>query len=347
MSNKIWLKKIGILIPLFFCSAAFGQDASLWEQYKSNFITKDGRVIDYYQNQISHSEGQGYGMRLALTYNDKATFDKIWRWTNYNLKVRSDNLFAWQWGKRPNGVWGAIDHNNATDGDILIAYSLIKAFEKWQDAGYKNEAITIIADVRKSLTINWHGRLFLLPSYYGFVQDSAIILNPSYFIFSAFRYFAKEDDKAFWEKIYSDALFLIGQSCFGKLCLPPDWIMLTDAKISVFADKSPYFGIESVRIMLNLSSENQPQFPKGVEKILEMYKQIGYLPFNIDLEKDSFSLKDAPAGYYAIFALAAKKTGNDALSKRLLKEAREKLYAEKNNYYSFSLYLMATSEDII
>ncbi len=347
MINKIWLKKIGFLMPLFFCSAAFGQDASLWEQYKSNFITKDGRVIDYYQNQISHSEGQGYGLRLAVTYNDKTTFDKIWRWTNYNLKVRSDNLFTWQWGKRPNGVWGVIDYNNATDGDILIAYSLIKASEKWQDAGYKNEAIKTIEDIRKSLIINWQGRVFLLPSYYGFAKDNSFILNPSYFIFSAFRSFAEKDDKAFWEKIYNDSLFIIGKSCFGQLCLPADWLILTDEKAFVFTDKSPYFGVEAVRILLNLSSEKNPQFPKGVGKILEMYKQIGYLPFHIDLEKDSFSLRHASAGYYAIFALAAKKIGDEALSKRLFKEAREKLDAEKNNYYSFSLYLLATSEDII
>lgn len=319
----------------------------LWEEYKSNFITKDGRVKDYSQNQISHSEGQGYGMRLAVIYNDKATFEKLWYWTKSNLKLRLDNLFAWQWGKRPNGEWNVVDYNNATDGDILIAYALLKADERWHDNNYKNEALKIIGDIRKNLAINWQDRTFLLPSYYGFVKENGFVLNPSYLIFPAFRYFAQEDDKSFWEKIYKDSLYLIGQACFGKLCLPSDWVILTDSRIAVFTERNSIFGNEAVRVLLYLSSEKPPQFPKGVEKILDMYKRIGYFPLWVDLEKDSFSLQPSPAGYYAIYALAAKRLGDNVLSKKLFNEAREKLSSEKNDYYSFSLYLLATSEDIL
>lgn len=341
------LRATSLLIVLFFYSLIYGEDLGLWEEYKSNFITKDGRVIDYSQNQISHSEGQGYGMQLAVIYNDKATFEKLWYWTKTNLKPRSDNLFAWQWGKRPNGEWNVIDYNNATDGDILIAYALLKADERWHDNNYKDEALKIIRDIRKNLAINWQDHTFLLPSYYGFVKENGFVLNPSYLILPAFRYFAQEDDKPFWEKIYKDSLYLISQTCFGKLCLPSDWIFLDNTRISVFTAKNSIFGSEAIRILLYLSFEKSPQFPKGVEKILDIYKRMGYLPLWIDLEKDSFSLYPSPAGYYAIYALVAKKLGDDALSKKLFKEAGEKLGSEKDGYYSFSLYLLAISKDIL
>ncbi|MEQ5261408.1 glycosyl hydrolase family 8, partial [Morganella morganii] len=33
-----------------------------WQQFKERYIKDDGRVIDSANNNISHSEGQGYGM---------------------------------------------------------------------------------------------------------------------------------------------------------------------------------------------------------------------------------------------------------------------------------------------
>jgi endo-1,4-beta-D-glucanase Y len=321
---------------------AYGQDRALWEEYKANFISNDGRIIDYRRDLISHSEGQGYGMLLSVIYDDRTAFNAVWQWTKSNLQVRADSLFAWQWGKRPNGEWKVIDYNNATDGDILIAYALLRAQERWHDGGHKNEALKIIQGIRTNLSIDWHGHTFLLPGYHGFSDGGHIEINPSYSILAAFRQFAKEDQPSFWEKVYQDSLFLIEQSCFGKWCLPADWLMLTDGRISVSAGRNPYFGSEAIRILLHLSSEKSPHYPKGAGKILETYKQIGYLPLWMDLEKDSFSLQAASAGYYAIYAIVAKRLGDEALSARLLKEARAKLNEDKKAYYSFSLYLLAT-----
>ncbi len=341
------LKIFGCLTAVLFYSLAYGEDVSLWEKYKSTFISKDGRVIDYYQSQVSHSESQGYGMNLSVMYNDRAAFDSLWQWTKNNLKVRSDNLFAWQWGKRSNEQWGVIDYNNATDGDILIAYALLKASNKWHENNYKNEALKIIEDIKDKLSVNRDGYTFLLPSYYGFIKDGGLILNPSYLIFPAYRHFAQEHDRPFWEKIYKDSMYLLAKNCFGRLCLPADWIVLTDKRISIFTEKSALFGSEAIRVFLYLSSEKSPRFPRGVEKILDIYNTLGYIPLWVNLEQDSFSLEHAMAGYYAVYAFAAKRLGDEALSKRLFKEAQEKLKKEKNSYYSFSLYLLTNSGDTL
>lgn len=93
-----------------------------WQGYKQRFVTSAGRVVDTANGQISHSEGQGYGMLLAVAANDRPTFERLWGWTRANLMVRDDQLIAWRWtpGQRPP----ITDMNNATDGDILIAWAL-------------------------------------------------------------------------------------------------------------------------------------------------------------------------------------------------------------------------------
>lgn len=343
MPRKI-LKFLLSLLLAFLCEEVCADGAVLWEQYKTNFISSDGRIIDHSQLQSTHSEGQGYGMRLSVMYNDKPTFEKLWEWTKKNLAVRSDNLFAWQWGKRPTGEWGVIDYNNATDGDILIAYALLEAAEKWHVSSYKTDSLKILGDLRKKLSINWKGHALLLPGYYGFVNEQGIIINPSYFIFPAFRLFGQVEDKSFWGKVYSDSLSIAGQACFGILCLPGDWVILKD-KASLHSGNSAYFGKEAIRLLLHLSSEKSAALPKGIEKVFDFYKKAGYIPLWIDLKEDSFSLQSAPAGYYAIYALSAMKSGDNALSQKLFKEANEKINNDKKDYYSFSLYLLATQAD--
>ncbi|MEQ4600202.1 MAG: glycosyl hydrolase family 8, partial [Methylobacteriaceae bacterium] len=92
-----------------------GDDAA-WRAYRSRFITEQGRIVDTANGLISHSEGQGYGMLLAVAAGDRPTFERIWGWTRANLMVRSDELLAWRWA--PDHRPAVSDMNNATDGDI-------------------------------------------------------------------------------------------------------------------------------------------------------------------------------------------------------------------------------------
>ncbi len=317
------------------------QDKTLWEQYKSAFIQNDGRVIDKWQENISHSEGQGYGMLNSVLYDDRAAFQNLWLWTKNNLQLRKDSLFAWEWGKRLDEQLGIIDYNNATDGDILIAYALLKASEKWHDNGYKTEASKIIESIRKYLQVNRGNRIFLLPAYYGFQKDDGEVLNPSYVIFSAYRTFAEIDDKAFWSRVYEDGLFLLEKSSYGKFKLPADWVIWNKTGISIYEKKSSLFGYEAIRTLLYLSWGEKTRPPEGVTELFKIYEKLGYIPLFVDLSKNTISLEDAPAGFYAVYARAAEKIGSAALSRRLFAEARQKAAAEKDNYYSMSLLLLS------
>ena len=106
-------------------------NAQLWMNYRSRFVSDNGRVVDTANNMISHSEGQGYGMLLAVAARDRAGFERIWNWTRANLMVRDDQLIAWRW--EPNARPAVADMNNATDGDILVAWALAEAAEQWSE----------------------------------------------------------------------------------------------------------------------------------------------------------------------------------------------------------------------
>jgi endoglucanase len=95
-----------------------------WRSYAARFIAPEGRVIDNANGGVSHSEGQGYGMLLAAKAGDAARFDALWRWTAHTLQIRKDGLLAWKWDPAAKAV---TDTNNATDGDILVAWALLDA----------------------------------------------------------------------------------------------------------------------------------------------------------------------------------------------------------------------------
>ena len=156
-----------------------------WLQYQKQFISNDGRVIDNGNANISHSEGQGYGMLLAVAANDRATFDKLWQWTQKNLAKRSDDLFAWRW--IPNASPNVSDKNNASDGDILIAWALGRASDQFDEPEYAKAAQKIASAVRRQLIRDTDFGKQLLPGSQGFESPESIVINPSYLLLPAFQ----------------------------------------------------------------------------------------------------------------------------------------------------------------
>ncbi|MDH5509153.1 MAG: glycosyl hydrolase family 8 [Nitrospinota bacterium] len=331
-------------------AAAGGKEAGLWERYKKTFITGDGRVVDFPQGEISHSEGQGYSMLLALEYGDRGTFDILWNWTRQNLAVRSDGLLAWRWGKRVTGAWGVIDYNNATDGDLLVALALVKAGAKWNNQDLANSGLGLARAIRQNLVVERNGWTYLLPGHYGFEFNGGFTLNPSYMIHSAFELFARVDKTgaATWRNIQKGAGRLAEKSRFGQMALPADWVAV-DGKgnIRLHWEKCPYSGKEAVRVFLYSSFDRSIKSIPGLDGILGFYHKFGYIPMQVDLMSSEMAMEPAPGGFYAVYARAAATAGKASISRKLFQEARAALDREDKNYYSLVLYLLATSEGVL
>ena len=121
-----------------------------WVRYRDRFMSTEGRIVDEGRGGISTSEGQGFGMLLAAAYNDRIAFDKLWRWTKENLGKRQDGLFIWTWKPDEKPSPGTV---NATDGDLLIAWALVRAGQKWNDHALIDEAIRRAKSMRRFDTL--------------------------------------------------------------------------------------------------------------------------------------------------------------------------------------------------
>ncbi|MGE5254099.1 MAG: glycosyl hydrolase family 8 [Planctomycetaceae bacterium] len=339
-------KKILLGLALLLAGGtAHAQPAKDWQDYRKHFVSSDGRVVDFLQGKISHSEGQGYGLLLAVLQDDPKTFSLLWNWTRDNLRMRKgDSLLSWKWGQRPNGQWAVLDYNNATDGDILIAWALLKGAKKWKNEDYRGQAREIVKAVRENLVIQRRGKLQVLPGYYGFVLKEGEVLNPSYLIFPAFREFAELEEPQFWKKVYEDSLEILKKSAFGRLRLPADWILVKESGISIYQERSRFFGYEAVRTLLYLAWDGSLGTLPGAKALLDMYSRLGYVPLNVDLVMNNISLEEAPGGYYAIYGRTARDLGEAELGRSLLQRAAKKVQAEKDDYYSHTLYLLSLAE---
>lgn len=222
----------------------------LWPVYRDRFMLEDGRVIDTGNSDISHSEGQGWGMLLAGAAGDWTAFDQIWRWTADNLRWSKASLFAWKWDPKAGEV---VDPNNASDGDILIAWALARAAHFTQKEAYSGAATSTAIAVRRMLTDQVAGDVALLPGFGGFHQGGVATINLSYYVFPAFAQFEKIDPNPAWRQLSVNGAALARRARFGTHSLPPDWLAVEpDGALAPAESWPPRFGFDAVRIPLYL-----------------------------------------------------------------------------------------------
>jgi endoglucanase len=244
---------IGLSPNVARAAASFAQDDPDWLSFKSRFLLADGRVIDTGNGDVSHSEGQSYGMLFSVAFGDEAAFDLISGWTAQNLSRSSDALHIWRY--LPDQRDHTPDHNNATDGDLVIAMALNRAAQLWGRPDRAQAAAAIARDIRTLLIANAGSRLVLLPALAGFTQRSATIVNLSYYNFVALRELSAIDVSPLWPLLALDGMSLLQAARFGRWQLPPDWLSvpLNDGPVAVASGWPPLCSYDAIRVPLNLA----------------------------------------------------------------------------------------------
>lgn len=224
-----------------------------WDAFKATYVMTDGRVVDPENGGVSHSEGQGWTMLLAEAHNDRRTFDRAWTWTQANLSRQKAPLLAWRYDPRTNPA--VTDENNASDGDIYVAWALLRAGRRWGDQGYLAASSRLRTAIAERLVVKLGARTLLLPGEDGFRNAVGVTTNPSYFVLPAFQDFAKADgDDAPWRELITSGLALARDARFGADRLPPDWLLVrSDGQITPAPDRPPLFGFDAVRVPLYLA----------------------------------------------------------------------------------------------
>ncbi len=228
-------------------------DPQAWTAYKAKFLDANGRIIDNGNSGISHSEGQGYGLLLAYLANNQADFEQIWYFTRTELLLRDDGLAVWKWD--PAVTPHVTDTNNASDGDLLIAYALALAGSAWSKKDYLQAAAHMAKAILLHVVIDAGGRTLLMPGVDGYDspgRKDGPVVNPSYLIFEAIPVMALLAPSDRWQKLSDDGLALLRSAQFGPRRLPADWVSLK-AKPAPADGFDAEFGYNAVRIPLYLA----------------------------------------------------------------------------------------------
>jgi endoglucanase len=297
-----------------------------WRNYCHKFLTGDGRIVDNGNGDVSHSEGQGYGMLLAEFAGDAQSFDLIWSWTRIHLQVRSDRLLAWRWDPKTSS---AADENNASDGDILAAWALARAARSFNRPDYLEAARAIARSLGSSaLTQSAFGPV-LLPGSAGFSaneQPDGPVVNLSYWIFPAFPTLAELAPDYDWNGVARSGFALLARSRFGSRALPADWEALKGGVVAPAKNFPNEFGYNAIRIPLYLAWSADPSARRELGRFVDLWRSepLG-APAVVNLTTGSNGQLLSDAGYRVAAAMARCATAAQPIDPDLIK-TRDALY---------------------
>ncbi|MEA5597939.1 glycosyl hydrolase family 8 [Rivularia sp. UHCC 0363] len=332
-----------------------------WDSYRRTFIQGDGRVIDYQAAYRSTSEGQAYAMLRAVLIDDPSTFAKTLNWSENNLRrqengQKTDNLWAWKWGKKADGSWGTIDNNFASDGDIDAITALIFAHRRWNRPEYLRLAQAKLQDLWKLSTVGDRGKRYLLPGPKdAFIPNSSTIyLNPSYFAPYAFRIFSQVDPKRDWLSLVDSSYEILEKSLsLSAVNLPSDWVALNTANGEFQALPSSrkietLYSFDAYRVWWRVtldavwfnSSPAKSYLQKSTQHLQQLWQQKSYLPARIDLEGKALVDYDATSQYamfYVAMRLLQPKIAQEVLAKKILPNYKKGIWGDRAAYYTQNL----------
>lgn len=306
-----------------------------WHRYLDDYVRPDGRVVDVEKGGVSHSEGQAYGMFLAVAANDPVTFQRIYSFTMAHMRGRSDRLVSWIYN--PNYFPRITDTNNATDGDIILAYSLTLAALKWDWPTYLQAANPIIDQIADELLVRKNGHWIVKPAAFGFGREheDGPVLNLSYYIYGAFLLFhaVTEDDR--WLDAWRSGLELTERAVNLSGGFAPDWVTLNSQRwlspANGFAPKSSY---DAVRIPLYMAlNGNVPS--EAFAPFHQMWNERNAgIPkdYHLQYRRKVTDMNDP--GYRAIAALAACAYAGERVPRNLQT-------LQPTTYFATSLHLMS------
>lgn len=312
--------------------------ASDWSLFKKRFVRSDGRVVDTGNDNVSHSEGQGYGMLLAEACGDRRSFDRIWNWTKTNLQTRpGDKLLSWQWKPAPDGNGGAVsDPNNASDGDLLVSWALVRAANRWGVYAYQQAAAEILLDLNRLAVRQTPSGPILLPGVHGFVKEDGITLNGSYYVFPAFREIAAAFPGTGWDRVADFGHQLLLKTRFGDARLNPDWFLDAGGFYSLETQFPPDFGYNAIRIPLHAAWQNpRSDLLATYVKFWRGFPDLSKMPATVNLETNTFGPDPSLPGMQAVARFTVAAGSGEKLAIRGIPPL-----TREEPYYSASLKLL-------
>ena len=216
--------------------------AAVWRQFAIGdpaterlfYTTADGMtyIPDIVHDDV-RSEGQSYGMMLAVQLNQKAEFDRIWKWTKRCMYL-NEGPFAgyYAWHCRYDG--SQIHAGPAPDGEEWFVMSLFFAAHRWGNGegifNYEKEAQTLLrqmlhganAGAVPTMFDREHKQIVFVPKGPGSQFTDPSYHLPAFYELWA-RWAADPDDRAFLREATQISRQLFQKAAHPLTGLMPDY----------------------------------------------------------------------------------------------------------------------------
>jgi endoglucanase len=223
------------------------QAKTLAVAFLNRYVASDGRVIRWDQGGDSVSEGQGYGLLLAVAAHDAARFAAIWTWDKDNLQ-QPDGLFAYHWS---NGA--VVGTGAATDADLDTAWALVLGAAAFDRPSYKTAGLAVASAILANETVVSGGRIELVAGPWA--RFAPYSVDPSYFSPEAMVALAAASGDPRWSQLAANSQQLVYDLQGGDTTrsLPPDWALLSESGTIIPSSppsggSPPSYGLDAQRL---------------------------------------------------------------------------------------------------
>lgn len=317
---------------------------SEWQSWKAAHITSNGaggfkRVQrDASTKYDTVSEGLGYGLILAVYFDEQALFNDLFGY----VKAHTNGKGFMNWHIDPNGSPTTNDggSDGATDADEDIALALIFAHKKWGSNGsvnYQQEAQNLL---RNFMQYAIDGTVLKPGESWGGSQ----VTNPSYFAPAWYKIFAKFTGDNRWIQVADKCYEIIDKvnARNNNTGLVPDWCTADGTPASgkgydFYYDATRY----PWRTAIDYSWFGDERAKANCDKITAFYKGVG-----ADNIVDGYTITGGKKGQYknASFvapAAAGTMTGLDLdFAKTMYDRCIEVKDSGDYQYYGNALRMM-------
>ena len=314
------------------------------QKFLDEYVEPDGRVVRRDEGGDVVSEGQAYGMLIAVAVGDETRFRSIWKWTNTHLR-RTDGLLSWRWAD--NKVTGV---NSAADADLDAARSLVLAGRRFNApeltrdgrrlgvAILETETVAVGTGIAPSSDVNppgtWvagSGRTLVGGNW---ARSAPYVINPGYFSPRAeWELFEASADRR-WTDI-TRTQRVLGWQLIGTGMLPPDWATVSEVGHAVptgpVTGGPIRFGLDAARLPVRFAESCDPEdraLARVMRPLLVTPSEVPALRY---LDGSAASNWQHPVGLVAA-AAAEQSAGNpDGAVERL--DAAAQLEQRSPTYY--------------
>ena len=290
--------------------------------------TEGGRVVRRDQGSDTVSEGQAYGMLIALSLKDEKSFDSLWKWTENNLQ-KSDGLLAWRW---KNGT--VVDSTPASDADLDVARALVIAGKRFGRSDLTTAGTRLATAIADALTVQTALGRILLPGPWAATNPHSY--NPSYVSPVSFQVLGDATGDPRWAELAAGSR-AVTIKLLEVAALPSDWAQVNDdGTVAVIPGPSGTsgevtYGYDAARTAIRFAESCSPADVAISARISPTLTRSTELAAVLDLGGSPKTSDKSPLAYAARAAASAADGNNGAARSDLTRAAR--LSASVPTYY--------------